>query len=155
MLFCQTEDGIRDLVRSRGLGDVYKRQRLRRLAGQDHHITDQNNGERHESAFVTLVGKYGLLAEAEVVPRSYVADTALAKFHPKAVKEIASSLPFLTKALLRGKVTPKSALVPHKLASEDMKQIKGIYETVHGREERNEFNIYISGTDAANAEDPA
>ena len=25
-LFCQAEDGIRDLVRSRGLGDVYKRQ---------------------------------------------------------------------------------------------------------------------------------
>ena len=26
MLFFQAEDGIRDLVRSRGLGDVYKRQ---------------------------------------------------------------------------------------------------------------------------------
>ena len=26
--FCQAEDGIRDLVRSRGLGDVYKRQAL-------------------------------------------------------------------------------------------------------------------------------
>ena len=25
-VFCQAEDGIRDLVRSRGLGDVYKRQ---------------------------------------------------------------------------------------------------------------------------------
>ena len=28
--FFQAEDGIRDLVRSRGLGDVYKRQRLQR-----------------------------------------------------------------------------------------------------------------------------
>ena len=28
--FCQAEDGIRDLVRSRGLGDVYKRQTERR-----------------------------------------------------------------------------------------------------------------------------
>ena len=28
-VFCQAEDGIRDLVRSRGLGDVYKRQRQR------------------------------------------------------------------------------------------------------------------------------
>mgnify|MGYP003380315848 CR=1 FL=1 len=28
MFFCQAEDGIRDLVRSRGLGDVYKRQDL-------------------------------------------------------------------------------------------------------------------------------
>ena len=26
VIFCQAEDGIRDLVRSRGLGDVYKRQ---------------------------------------------------------------------------------------------------------------------------------
>ena len=26
MIFFQAEDGIRDLVRSRGLGDVYKRQ---------------------------------------------------------------------------------------------------------------------------------
>ena len=28
MFFFQAEDGIRDLVRSRGLGDVYKRQLL-------------------------------------------------------------------------------------------------------------------------------
>ena len=30
--FFQAEDGIRDLVRSRGLGDVYKRQSLLRAA---------------------------------------------------------------------------------------------------------------------------
>ena len=29
LFFCQAEDGIRDLVRSRGLGDVYKRQGCR------------------------------------------------------------------------------------------------------------------------------
>ena len=29
VFFFQAEDGIRDLVRSRGLGDVYKRQRRR------------------------------------------------------------------------------------------------------------------------------
>ena len=28
VLFFQAEDGIRDLVRSRGLGDVYKRQKV-------------------------------------------------------------------------------------------------------------------------------
>ena len=33
--FFQAEDGIRDLVRSRGLGDVYKRQD--RLLDEDHH----------------------------------------------------------------------------------------------------------------------
>ena len=31
--FVQAEDGIRDLVRSRGLGDVYKRQEQARLRG--------------------------------------------------------------------------------------------------------------------------
>ena len=33
--FFQAEDGIRDLVRSRGLGDVYKRQPLPRAAHPD------------------------------------------------------------------------------------------------------------------------
>ena len=32
-VFFQAEDGIRDLVRSRGLGDVYKRQPAQRYAG--------------------------------------------------------------------------------------------------------------------------
>ena len=34
--FFQAEDGIRDLVRSRGLGDVYKRQLLRAGRGTGH-----------------------------------------------------------------------------------------------------------------------
>ena len=33
--FLQAEDGIRDLVRSRGLGDVYKRQDLHHLGQSD------------------------------------------------------------------------------------------------------------------------
>ena len=33
VFFFQAEDGIRDLVRSRGLGDVYKRQGRQRAAG--------------------------------------------------------------------------------------------------------------------------
>ena len=35
LFFFQAEDGIRDLVRSRGLGDVYKRQPYFRLHQQD------------------------------------------------------------------------------------------------------------------------
>lgn len=136
----------------KGVAPMNQIMRLRRRAGQDHHITDRNNGERHESAFVTLVHKYGLLAETEVVPRSYVKDSAAAKFHPKAVGQVVSSLPFLTKALLRRKVTPRTALIPHKLGSADLKEVRSIYETVHGREERIEFNIYISGTDKDNAD---
>ena len=36
--FFQAEDGIRDLVRSRGLGDVYKRQHQFRPSVIEHHI---------------------------------------------------------------------------------------------------------------------
>ena len=38
--FVQAEDGIRDLVRSRGLGDVYKRQPVGRIDGAygDRHL---------------------------------------------------------------------------------------------------------------------
>ena len=56
-----------------------------------------------------------------------------------------SSLPAITKALLRGKVTPKGALKPHKLAKQDLKQVQSIYEKVESRDERYELNLYITG----------
>ena len=37
IFFFQAEDGIRDLVRSRGLGDVYKRQTLDYLSNPAHY----------------------------------------------------------------------------------------------------------------------
>ena len=40
MFFFQEEDGIRDLVRSRGLGDVYKRQLQAQLGGTENRITE-------------------------------------------------------------------------------------------------------------------
>ena len=51
VFFFQAEDGIRDLVRSRGLGDVYKRQALvlvptRELAKQVAHEAETLQGER-------------------------------------------------------------------------------------------------------------
>ena len=42
--FFQAEDGIRDLVRSRGLGDVYKRQEVRHR----HHPDRQQRGAEEE-----------------------------------------------------------------------------------------------------------
>ena len=38
VFFFQAEDGIRDLVRSRGLGDVYKRQNQHRVALVDQFV---------------------------------------------------------------------------------------------------------------------
>jgi succinate dehydrogenase / fumarate reductase iron-sulfur subunit len=128
--------------------------RLRRRAGSDHHIVDRNNGERHEAAFVTLVKNYGLLWEAELLPRSYGGNSWFGKFAPPAGKELVASLPAITKAVMRRKVTPMGALKPHKIPSADLKQVQAIYEEIEGRDERIEFNLYISGTDEANAENP-
>ncbi|CAN5521125.1 hypothetical protein BH20ACT17_BH20ACT17_03620 [soil metagenome] len=131
----------------KGVAPMSQIMRLRRLAGSDHGIEDANNGERHEEAFVSLVRQYGLLNEAELLPRSYGGDSPLAKFKPSAQKELVSSLPAIGKALLRRKVTPAAVLKPHKLARDDLRQIKRIYETVEGREQRFELNLYISGYD--------
>ena len=121
--------------------------RLRRIAGSDHKITD-NNGHRHEEAFVVLIKKYGILAEADVVPRSYGGNGFTGgKLAPSTNKQIFESLPFLGTALLRGKFKLKDVFFPHKLAAEDRAQLKTIFETVGAREERNELNLYITGYD--------
>ena len=131
----------------KGVAPMSQIMRLRRRAGNDFHIEDRNNGERHERAFVSLVRQYGLLYEAELLPRSYGGDSPLAKFTPAAAKELASSLPVIAKALLRRKVTPKAALAPHKLPKSDLKAVKRIYDEVEGRDERYELNLYIAGGD--------
>jgi succinate dehydrogenase / fumarate reductase iron-sulfur subunit len=121
--------------------------RLRRMAGDDHGIVDRNNGHRHEIAFTSLIRDNGLLWEAELLPRSYAGDSFFAKFAPAAGAELVSSLPAITKALIRGKVTPMGALKPHRLPKQDLAQIKSIYEEVEGRDERYELNLYITGYD--------
>jgi succinate dehydrogenase / fumarate reductase iron-sulfur subunit len=121
--------------------------RLRRIATNDHHIVDRNNGERHEAAFTTLVKDNGLLWEAELLPRSYGGNSWFGKFAPPAGKELLSSLPAILKALLRRKVTPMGALKPHRIPREDLKAVQAIYEQVESRPERYELNLYIAGED--------
>jgi succinate dehydrogenase / fumarate reductase iron-sulfur subunit len=121
--------------------------RLRRVSGSDFHITDRNNGHRHEKAFVTLVGEYGLLHEAELLPRSYGGDSWWGKFHPAAGKELLSSFPAIIKAVVRGKVSPKLAMLGHKLPKADLAAVKQIYSRVEGRDSRNELNLYVSGVE--------
>jgi succinate dehydrogenase iron-sulfur subunit len=123
--------------------------RLRRIATNDHHIVDENNGERHEAAFTTLIRDNGLLWEAELLPRSYGGNSWLGKFHPRAGKELLSSLPSIVKALMRGKVTPLGALKPHRIPKQDLRAIQAIYEKVEGREQRYELNLYVAGEDEA------
>ena len=126
----------------KGVAPMNQIMRLRRIAGNDFHIKYRNNGERHEAAFVKNIEKNGILHEADLLPDSYGG-----KFHPRAVPELISSLPIVMTALLRRKMTPAKALLhPHKASD----GVKKIFEVVEGREQRNEFNLYISGTDANN-----
>jgi succinate dehydrogenase / fumarate reductase iron-sulfur subunit len=119
--------------------------RLRRIAGEDYGINDRNNGHRHEDAFVTLVRDYGLLHEAELLPRSYGGNSWFGKFHPEAGKELASSLGAAVTAVRRGKINPRIAMFGHKLPKPAMDAIKKLYAKVEGRDQRVELNLYISG----------
>src|SRR6476469_1104911 len=110
--------------------------RLRRIATSDQLIVDVNNGERHEAAFTTLIKDNGLLWEAELLPRSYGGNSWFGKLHPAAAKELLSTLPSAVKAVLRGKVTVRGALKPHKIPGQDLKSVQSIYDKVESREKR-------------------
>jgi len=135
----------------KGVDPMSQIMRLRRKAGSDYGIVDPNNGHRHEQAFVTLVGEYGLLNEAELLPRSYGGDSWFGKFHPAAGKELLSSLPTVLKGVLRGKVGIKLAIFGHKIPKDDLNAVEQIYKKVEGKPQRNELNLYISGYDEAEA----
>jgi succinate dehydrogenase / fumarate reductase iron-sulfur subunit len=149
----QDEHGIYDCTHCfncidacpKGVDPMSQIMRLRRKAGSDHKIVDSNNGHRHEDAFVGLVRDYGLLNEAELLPRSYGGNSWFGKFHPAAGKELLSSLSTVVTGVLRGKMSPKIALFGHKLPKDDLASLDRIYSTVEGREERVELNLYVSG----------
>jgi len=121
----------------KGVAPMSQIMRLRRIAGSDHDINDRNNGRRHEKAFVKNIERNGLLFEADLLPDSYGG-----KFHPRAVPELLSSLPAILKALQRGKVTPKKALIHEHKAD---KAVKRIFEQIHDKDERYELNLYVVG----------
>jgi succinate dehydrogenase / fumarate reductase, iron-sulfur subunit len=127
----------------KGVAPMNQIMRLRRAAADDYEIDDRNNGNRHERAFASLVRDNGLLWEAELLPRSYGGDSFFGKFAPAAGLELADSLPSITRALVRRKVTPMGALRPHKIPKEDLAQIKQIFDKIEGRDVRFELNLYI------------
>src|SRR5688572_7468547 len=130
----------------KGVAPMSQIMRLRRVANADHGINDRNNGHRHERAFVRNIERNGLLHEADLLPDSYGG-----KFHPRAVPELARSLPAILTALQRRKVTPAKALLhPHK-APDDVKRI---YKHVHGKRERFELNLYVVGKEDDDAGPP-
>ena len=132
----------------KGVAPMSQIMRLRRRAGSDHHIVDRNNGERHERRD-HVPGRATTACCTR--PRCCRAPTAAtrgsAKFAPSAGLELIDSLPVITKALLRRKVTPGKALRGHKIPAPDLKSVKRIFEAVEGHDERYELNLYITGYD--------
>jgi succinate dehydrogenase / fumarate reductase iron-sulfur subunit len=121
----------------KGVDPMSQIMRLRRKAGSDFEIEDRNNGLRHEHAFVKNIRKNGILHEPDLLADSYGG-----KLHPSAGRELLSGLPAAAIALSRGKMTPKTALLhPHKAP----KEVKRIFDTVEGREQRVELNLYVTG----------
>jgi succinate dehydrogenase / fumarate reductase, iron-sulfur subunit len=141
----------------KGVAPMSQIMRLRRVTTGDHHIVDRNNGERHERSFVSLIRGYGLLHEAELLPRSYGGDSWFGKFHPAAGQELLSSLPVVVKGLMRGKMSPKLALFGHRIPKADLKAVQGIFDKIESKDRRYELNLYISGyeDDDETAEPPA
>ena len=74
--------------------------RLRRKATSDYGIKDQNNGYGHEKAFSDLIEKYGLLSEAQLLPKSYGDGSLLkAQVKPAAIKELGAKFPTVVRGL--------------------------------------------------------
>jgi succinate dehydrogenase iron-sulfur subunit len=129
----------------KGVAPMSQIMRLRRVASADYKIEDRNNGYRHEHAFVNNIRKNGLLHEADLLPDSYGG-----KFHPRAVPELVSSLPVVTRALARRKLTPQKALLhPHR---RQYKDLRDYFDAVDKKTERLELNLYISGYEDEPAE---
>jgi succinate dehydrogenase iron-sulfur subunit len=123
----------------KGVNPMGQIMRLRRIAGSDEHIVDQNNGHRHEEAFVKNIRKNGLLHEADLVPDSYGG-----KLHPRAVPELIAGMPTAIRGLLRGKMTLRKILLhPHKAP----KPVKKYFEEIDSKPERYELNLYVTGYD--------
>src|SRR5437588_7353716 len=121
----------------KGVDPMSQIMRLRRRAGDDYEIKDRNNGYNHEHAFVKNIRKNGILHEPDLLADSYGG-----KFHPSAGRELVSGLPTAVTGLMRGKMTPQKLLLhQHKAPAE----VKKLFDTIEGRSERNELNLYVSG----------
>jgi succinate dehydrogenase / fumarate reductase iron-sulfur subunit len=121
----------------KGVDPMSQIMRLRRVAGSDFEIKDRNNGYRHEHAFVKNIRRNGILHESDLLADSYGG-----KFHPNAVPELVGGLPTAISGLMRGKMTPQKLLLhQHKAPAE----VKKLFDTIEGRENRNELNLYVSG----------
>ncbi|MEK6276602.1 MAG: 2Fe-2S iron-sulfur cluster-binding protein [Actinomycetota bacterium] len=131
----------------KGVAPMDQIMRLRRLAGHDHGIDDENNGHRHETAFVKIIERKGTLDESLLLQESY-AQGIKGKLIPRkrTIKGLLGSIPTAIRGLRTGKMRSLPKLIPgvhHKLPDGAQDEVQQIYE--HAEEHRTELNLYIKG----------
>jgi succinate dehydrogenase / fumarate reductase iron-sulfur subunit len=140
----------------KGVAPMDQIMRLRRKAGHDEDINDVNNGRRHELAFTKIIERKGTLDEALLQQESY-APGIKGKLVPKpaGIKALVESLPTALRGIRTGKMRSLPKLIPGvhpKLPGDAQKHVKHIYE--HSEEHREELNLYITGEEELEAEEP-
>jgi succinate dehydrogenase / fumarate reductase, iron-sulfur subunit len=140
----------------KGVAPMDQIMRLRRKAGHDQDIDDVNNGRRHELAFTKIIQRKGTLDEALLQQESY-APGVKGKLVPKplGVKALVQSLPTAVRGIRTGKMRSLPKLIPGvhpKLPGDAQKHVKRVYE--HAEEHREELNLYITGEEEVEAEEP-
>jgi succinate dehydrogenase / fumarate reductase iron-sulfur subunit len=141
----------------KGVAPMDQIMRLRRLAGHDHEIDDENNGRRHEAAFTKIIQKKGTLDESLLLQESYAAGIK-GKMIPKkrAIQGLLGSLPTAIRGIRTGKMRSLKKLIPGvhaKLPGDAQNHVKRLYE--HAEEHREQINLYVIGEDEGSAEDQA
>jgi succinate dehydrogenase / fumarate reductase, iron-sulfur subunit len=131
----------------KGVAPMDQIMRLRRLAGDEHEIDDQNNGRRHEVAFTKIIEKKGTLDESLLLQESY-AEGIKGKLIPResAIKGLVGSLPTAVRGLRTGKMRSLRKLIPGvhpKLPGDAQEHVRRIYS--HAEEHHQELNLYIVG----------
>jgi succinate dehydrogenase / fumarate reductase iron-sulfur subunit len=131
----------------KGVAPMDQIMRLRRLAGDEHDIEDQNNGRRHERAFTKIIERKGTLDESLLLQESY-AQGIKGKLKPSktAITGLIGSLPTAARGIRTGKMRSLSKLIPGvhpKLPGDSQAHVKRIYS--HAEEHGEELNLYITG----------
>ena len=115
----------------KGVAPMNQIMRLRRVAGDSTTSTTATTATATRRRSCTLIKDYGLLHEAELLPRSYGGDSWFGKFHPAGGPGAAR----LAARRRQGrscarKMNPKIALLGHKIPKDDLKDVQRIYDKV-------------------------
>jgi succinate dehydrogenase / fumarate reductase, iron-sulfur subunit len=140
----------------KGVAPMDQIMRLRRLAGHDHGINDVNNGHRHETAFTKIIERKGTLDESLLLQESYAQGIG-GKLMPTggAVKGLIGSLPTAIRGIRTGKMRNLAKLIPGvhpKLPGDAQQHVKRVFS--HAEEHREELNLYVTGEEEIEAEEP-